>query len=471
MTKNQTYTVSIDNASPEGFGICRIEGQAVFVNGALPGERWEILILKVTKTAVWAKGLKLLQASPHRITPDCPNPCGGCSMRHADYAEELRIKREHVESCLRRIGGLTELPDIPIHPSPHPTAVALTVPSPPPVQADATDRAESAVTAPQRYRNKAVFAVAPVNGKACFGFYRPRSHDLIPVEDCLLQSEPCIRDARVLTQWMNDNGIPAYDEESGKGTVRHIFRRESATEAVLCIVTARGFGSKTANLTDVLRASCPELTGIVLNVNKSKGNAVLSGDFYTLWGNPDIHQSFCGVDFEVSPQAFLQVNPPQAEAIYRKVAEYALSGENEKSILDLYCGTGTISLCLAKAGAEVTGVEIVPGAVENARKNAERNGLHARFLCCDSADLDPERHFDAVVVDPPRKGLGEKVIEDLARIAPDRIIYVSCNPATLARDLKILSERGYMMKSAEAYDMFPRTAHVETVVLMSRKDS
>ncbi len=450
----------MESASPEGFGVCRLDGRAVFVQNALAGERWEILILKVTNTAVWAKGLKLLEASPHRIPQDCPNPCGGCTLRCSDYEEELRIKREHVENCLRRIGGL----------APH--------------NADASDdRHPSGDTASsgagashivscihpssltERYRNKAIFAVAEVDGKACFGFYRPRSHDLIPVSDCLLQSAACVRDARAVVEFMNEKGIPAYHEQSGKGNVRHIFRRESASEAVLSIVAARGFGAHTAALVAWLRDRCPDLTGIVLNINKTDGNTVLGGDYYTLWGSPTVHQRFCDVDFEVSTPAFLQVNPLQAEAVYRKVAEYVCPS---KRVLDLYCGAGTVSLCLAKAGCEVTGVEIVPEAIENAKRNAERNGLQAKFICCDSADLCTEERFDAVVVDPPRKGLAESVVNDLLRLSPEKLVYISCNPATLARDLKLLTEQGYVLEKTEVFDMFPRTAHVETVVLLTR---
>jgi 23S rRNA (uracil1939-C5)-methyltransferase len=441
LTKNQQDTVTIESCTVEGYGVCRLDGRAVFVSGALPGESWEIRILKVTNTAVWAKGLRLLEASADRIANTCPNPCGGCSLRHLDYPAELAIKKRHVDDCLRRLGGQEKETDC-IHPSP----------------------------VIDRCRNKAVFAVGELDGTAVFGFYRPRSHDLIPVADCLLQSERCLQAAMAVTDFMNHEGISAYCEESGKGTVRHIFWRESDRDAVLCITAARGFGSRTEALVEFLRAACPFLTGIVLNINKSRLNTVLAGEFYTLWGCETVRQRFCGVDFAVHPQAFLQVNPLQAEAIYRKVLEWAIPEGTELEVLDLYCGAGTISLCLAKTAGHVIGVEIVPEAVENAKKSAMQNGIpNADFFCADSSDLAKlGLHTDAAVVDPPRKGLDERVVTDLAALAPERIVYVSCNPATLARDLKRFEEQGYTLQCAEAYDMFPRTAHVETVVLLSR---
>ena len=442
LSKNQKYTVTIESCTVEGYGVCRLDGRAVFVSGALPGEDWEVLILKVTNTAVWAKGTRMLKASPDRIPNTCPNPCGGCSLRCLRYPEELAVKKQHVDDCLRRLGGQARGTDC-IHPSPD------------------TDRC----------RNKAVFAVGDRDGKAVFGFYRPRSHDIVPVTDCLLQSERCLQTAKAVIDFMNREGISAYCEESGRGTVRHLFWRESDRDAVLCITAARGFGSRTEDLVGFLRRACPFLTGIVLNVNKSRLNTVLAGEFYTLWGRETVRQRFCGVDFEVQPQAFLQVNPLQAEAIYRQVCEWAIPAGEEPEVLDLYCGAGTISLCLAKTAGHVTGIEIVPEAVENAKKSAAKNGIaNTDFFCADSSELSGlGLHPAAAVVDPPRKGLDERVVTDLAALMPERIVYVSCNPATLARDLKRFAEQGYLLQRAEAFDMFPRTAHVETVVLLSKK--
>ena len=449
LTKNQRAEVRIESCTPEGYGVCRLEGRAVFVASAMSGERWEILILKVTASAVWAKGLRLLEPSPVRCEPDCPNLCGGCTLRHMRYEEELRVKKEHVDDCLHRLGKQAVGTAV-IHPSP------LT----------------------ERYRNKAIFAVDTVAGKPAFGFYRPRTHTLVPVGDCLLQSEKCLRAARTLVDFMGMYGVPAYDELTGKGTIRHIFWRESRREdAVLCIVAARGFGSLTFALTVFLREQCPFLTGIVLNINKTRGNTVLAGEFYTLWGRPTVKESLCGNEFEVAPQAFLQINPPQAEALYRKALEYATensAGEpaGNALALDLYCGAGTVSLCLAARFRKVIGAEIVPQAIENAKENAERNGIeNAEFVCADAAEIADRLKReglrpDAVIVDPPRKGLAESVVRDIAAMQPARVVYISCNPSTLARDVARFHETGYCLSAAEAYDMFPKTSHIETVALL-----
>ena len=440
-------TARMEACTPEGYGICRIDGRAVFVPGALENETWDIHVLKVTETAVYAKGTQLLSPSPRRIPQDCPNPCGGCTMRHADYEEELRLKRNHVNDCFRRIGGLDYQVDM-IHPSP----------------------------AVDRYRNKAVFSVSQVEGKAEFGFYRPRSHTLVPVQDCLLQDRNALLAAQSVIDFMNQHGIPAYDEQNRKGTVRHLSYRSSRCfpDAVLTIVSARGFGAKTETLIHSLLERCPFLSGIVLNVNKSQGNTILSGDFHLLWGEADIRETLCGVTYSVSPQAFFQINPAQAEAIYQKAISYAACPPN-KIALDLYCGAGTITLCLATTGVKVIGVEIVPEAIENARANAVRNSVqNASFFCGDTSDIAARLKEEGttpgvVILDPPRKGLEENVIRSVCAMDPERIVYVSCNPATLARDLARFSEQGYSVKAAEVYDMFPRTAHVETVCLLMRE--
>ena len=454
LTKNQVAEVLIESSTPEGYGICRLDGRAVFVASAMVGERWEIMILKVTNSAVWAKGLRLLSASPERCQTDCPNLCGGCSLRHMDYEEELRIKKTHVDDCLRRIGGQKN-ETAGIHGSP----------------------------AAKRYRNKAIFAVGTVEGKAEFGFYRPRSHTLVPVKDCLLQSKECLQAAASVTDYMNRNRMPAYDESTGKGTVRHIFWRESRKgDRVLCVVAARGFGSLTEDFCRTITEGCPTLTGIVLNINKTRGNTVHAGDFYTLWGSPYVRETLCENEFEIAPQAFLQINPPQAEKLYRKAIEFAAapgydSADSRNSLaLDLYCGAGTVTLCLARAFKRVVGAEIIPEAIENARANAEHNEVqNVEFFCADAAEiasrfrksgLEP----DAVVVDPPRKGLAESVIRDICGMRPERVVYISCNPSTLARDMERFAAEGYLLKTSEAYDMFPRTSHIETVALLIRKN-
>ena len=448
LKKNEIYTVEISGYSSESYGVCRIDGQAVFVPRALKGERWEIRIVKVLSSSAYARGEKLLVPSPHRLEPKCPyfTKCGGCDTWHMDYDEELRFKLDRVNSALTHIGKQT---------------------------VTASEIAGSALT--ERYRNKAIFAIGDLEGKPGCGFYRERSHELTHISSCLIQSELSCRAAAAVCEFMEVNHIPAYDEKKRSGLVRHVFCRQAINgkDAVACIVATGGFGTKTGALTAHLRALCPELTGIVLNVNKKAGNTVLSGDFYTLWGNANVRDSLCDLNFEIAPQAFFQINPPQAEKLYNKAVEYAFS-KPAKLVFDLYCGAGTISLCLARRAERVIGAEIVPQAVENAAENAARNGIsNAEFICADAAKAAQKLAMrglkpDVIVTDPPRKGMDEAAIESVASMQPDRIVYVSCNPATLARDILRFNAHGYTLKQASAVDMFPKTCHVETVVLMSR---
>lgn len=449
--KNEILQVEIEGWSAEGFGVCRVRGRAVFVPRTIPGERWEIRIVKVTNAAVFARAEKPLELSPARVEPDCPHfgKCGGCDLRHIRYEDELRFKLGRVNDALRHIGKQS-------------------------VQAAEILRSEET----DRTRNKAIFAVAQTESGPAFGFYRERSHMLIPVDDCLLQTELSCRSAAAVTDFLRENGLHAYDESSGKGTVRHVFCRQArqTEDAVLCVCSNEGFGAKTKALTEHLRSRCPELTGIVLNINRSRGNTVLAGDFYTLWGDPLLRDKLCGLEFSIAPQAFFQINPPQAERLYEKAAEYAAADPTDL-VFDLYCGAGTISLRLAKDAGTVIGAEIVPEAVENAEENAKRNGIgNAEFLCADAgeaAKLLRERGLKPriVSVDPPRKGMSEEAVRAVAAMGPERVVYVSCNPATLARDILRFQELGYKLRKVTAVDMFPRTCHVETVALLTMRDA
>lgn len=448
LKKNQIYECSVEGYSSEGLGVCRMEGRAVFVPNTIKGERWRIRLVKVTAGTIFARGEELLEVSPARVLPDCPyyGRCGGCDTWHMSYEEELRFKLSRVNDALERIGKQS-------------------------VRADAILGADNVT----HYRNKGIFAVADCAGSAVSGFYRERSHDIIPIESCLIQNELSDRAARAVTDFINANHIPAYNEQTGKGAVRHVFTRKAVNtpDAVVCVVAAKGFGANTGRLVDALRRACPELTGIVLNINKSEGNTVLAGEFYTLWGESNLRDILCGYSFDIAPQAFFQVTPPQAEKLYHKAVEYAFP-EKASLAFDLYCGAGTISLCLSRHADKVIGAEIVPEAVENARKNAERNGVqNAEFICADAGaaaiklaeqGLKPE----VVVVDPPRKGMDENAVRAVASMSPERIVYVSCDPATLARDILRFNGCGYVLEKATAVDMFPKTRHVETVVLLSR---
>ena len=448
LKKNDIYTVTIEDYSSDTSGICRINGRVVFVPKAIPGEEWEIKIVKVRHDCAYARGERLIKASPARIESVCPyfGLCGGCDTQHISYEEELRFKLGLVNSALRRIGKQS-------------------------LQATEIIGSENV----SHYRNKGIFAVGAVDGKARYGFFRERSHQLIAVNDCLIQDQISCRAAMAVTDFMNANGIAPYNEAAGAGAVRHVFCRRSvhSNDVLLCVVSREGFGKKTQAFVDCLRKCCPELTGIVLNINRSTGNTILSGDFYTLWGRGSINDTLCGFKFDIAPQAFFQVNPPQAERLYARAIEYAALTPDMLA-LDLYCGAGTISLCLSAHAKKVIGAEIVPEAVDNANKNALANNVtNAEFILADAGQAakalyERGERPDVVVVDPPRKGLLENAVEAVAAMQPQRIVYVSCDPATLARDILRFNAYGYTLEKVTAVDMFPRTRHVETVVLLSK---
>ena len=448
LKKNEIFEAEITAYNSEGSGVARILGRAVFVPRTIVGERWRIVIVKVTASAVYGRALEPVKLSPERREPECENylRCGGCGLRHMSYAEELRFKKQRVDDALRHIA----------HQS---------------VQVERITGSDETA----HYRNKGIYAVREVEGLARKGFFAPRSHELVPVGRCLIQSDIADKAAEAVVRFMNDNGLRAYDEKTRSGLVKHVYVRKAVNtpDAVAVIVASGGFGARTQALVNFMRKACPELTGIVLNVNKTSGNTVLAGDFHTLWGRDYIRDSLGGIVYELAPQAFYQINPPQAEKLYKKAVEYA--SPEGKTVLDMYCGAGTISLFLARAAKRVIGAEIIPEAVENARENAHRNGIeNADFICADASEAAEKFLRDgvrpeAIVVDPPRKGMDEAAVRALCGMAPERIVYVSCNPATLARDICVFNDCGYALRRAEAVDMFPRTAHVETVVLLEKE--
>lgn len=448
--KNSIHTLTVSGYASDGESVGRVDGRVVFVKNALDGETCAVRLLKVGKTAAWGKIETLTAPSPNRCAPACPvyGRCGGCALMHMDYEEELRLKRRRVDDALERIAG------IPL-------------------------RTETILGAAEtlHYRNKAIFAIGQADGHAVAGFFRARSHDVIAAPDCLIQSGAAGRAAAAVCRWMDAYGVPAYDERTGTGVVRHVFCRTAAEPAGLqvTIVAADAHVMHAAELCAQIRAACPETSGILWNVNQTRGNTVLGGTFRTLWGTDALEDTLCGLRFLLSPRSFYQVNRAQAQRLYGLALDYAgLTGR--ETVLDLYCGTGTITLCLARRAAVVYGAEIVPEAIEDARKNAARNDIaNARFLCADAAEAaarfrEQGIRPDVIVVDPPRKGLAPAVIGHIAEMAPERVVYVSCDPATLARDLKIFASCGYAAVRAAAVDMFPKTAHVETVCLLSRKD-
>ena len=448
LRKNEIHRAIVTGYSSEGAGVCRIDGRAVFVKGAVAGEEIDVRILKATKTAVYGKIENIIVPSESRCEPHCPifAKCGGCATMHLSYEEELRFKKEKVDAAIKRIGGI----DMPL---------------------------EKINGAPETegYRNKAIYAVSDVKGAVETGFFRQHTHDVIGTERCLIQSEFADRAAKAVRKWMTECRVPAYNEKSGSGMIRHVFSR-FAFKTGQGQVTVVSFSPKIPHsdrLIEKILEECPETRSIVLNVNRTKGNTVLAGEFITLWGEGYIEEILCGLKFRLSPRSFLQINPVQAEKLYDKAIEYAELTGNE-TVIDLYCGTGTITLCLAKKAGRVIGAEIVDAAIADAKKNAERNGVeNAEFICADASEAakylkDSGIKPDVLVVDPPRKGLTPDVIDSIAEMNPQRVVYVSCDPSTLARDLKLFAEKGYAMEKGEAYDLFPRTYHVESVVKLLR---
>jgi 23S rRNA (uracil1939-C5)-methyltransferase len=447
-TKNSVHILTIEGYSSQGEGVGRLEGMAVFVKGGLRGETLRVALTKVDKRCAWARIVEVLTPSPARVEPDCPHYklCGGCSLRHMSYEEELAFKQQRVDDALERIGGLS-------------------------LRTEAIHGAADVF----RYRNKAVFPVsADGKGGVNVGFFRQRSHQVVDVPSCLIQSPDADRAARSVREWMLEWKVPPYDESALSGLIRHVFVRTNRRgESLICVVANASSLPHEAELVRSLRKACPKAVGIVLNRNERDTNVILGQEYRTLWGRSWIEDRLCGLSFRLSVPSFFQVNRDQAERLYNCALDFAALTGTE-TVVDLYCGTGTISLVMARKAAKVIGAEIVAPAVENARENAKRNGFeNSEFLCADAGEAAQELarrgiRPDVVCVDPPRKGISPQVIDAIETMAPKRVVYVSCNPATLARDLKILKERGYCGVRALAFDLFPRTCHVETVVLLTR---
>lgn len=446
--RGAVLTVSVESATIDGNGIARVGGQVVFIPGALPGEVCSIRIAHIGRSAVYAELLSVQTPSPHRVTPDCPDfgRCGGCALRHMDYEQELQLKQAHVLSCLTRIGGQT-IDKLPI------TGAAQT----------------------EGYRNKIQFPVQMQQGKAVAGFFGGKSHTVVPVTGCRLQPARAEAIRTAVLAWMQTYHIRAYDEATHTGYIRHLYLRFGAVsgELLVCLIANTNELPKKKQLVQTLLAADPDITTIVFSPNTKKGNTVLGTDFIPLYGSGTITDTLCSLQFRLSAPAFYQVNHAQAERLYDRAVKLAgLTGL--ETVLDLYCGTGTITLCLARHAKRAIGVELIEQAIEDAKYNAAQNHLeHAEFYCMDAGQAAAMlaargTRPDVIVVDPPRKGVSPDVITAIAAMAPARVVYVSCDPATLARDVKRLNEVGYHLQTAEAFDLFPRCAHVETVVLLSK---
>ena len=447
LTKNQIYETVITDYTTEGQGVAHIEGCAVFVPNAVAGERVKVRVTLVRKTWAAGKITEILEKSPHRVNRACPvaKLCGGCTFWHMDYEEECRLKAERVKNCLNRIGG-ENLEEVPI------------------------------LAAPtcEGYRNKAQYPVAWEKGRAYAGFFKEGTHEVVQMDRCRILPQETDLVKAIVMDYVNKNKVSVYDEATHRGLLRHIYVRRGAVsgQILVCLVVNGDGLPKLPALIEALKA-VPGFTTLVLSVNTRKGNAVLGDKFVTLYGPGYIEDTLCGLNFRLSARSFYQVNHAQAQRLYETAIAMAGITKNDL-VLDLYCGVGTITLAMASAAGKVMGVEVVPQAIEDARDNARRNGIeNAEFFCADAgaAALELEQKGirpDIITVDPPRKGLNSDAIEAIDRMNPKRLVYISCDPATLARDTALLKERGFRLEKAIAADLFPRCSHVETVCLLSK---
>ena len=449
MQKNDEIILNITDVTNEGSGVGKYDGMAIFVPLTAIGDTAKVKILKVKKSYAFGKLLEIITPSPDRVTPDCPvfNQCGGCAFRHISYEAELKIKENKVYEAIKRIGGV-DLTSNPI------------------IFGESADR----------YRNKAQLPVSS-NGQA--GFFAFHSHRIIPIDDCKLQPEEFKSIINICEQWIKNHTISIYSEQNGNGLMRHIYlRKAEKTDETMVVLVINGdsvpFAEElVSNLRNLLGNT---LKSIQLNINKKNTNVILGDECKIIYGDAHITDILCGVKVRLSPLSFYQVNRNMAEKLYRKAAEYA--NPTDKNLLDLYCGAGTIGLCMANTAKSVIGVEIIPEAIKDAEFNAKLNGMeNTRFICADATEaaekLAKENiKTDIVIVDPPRKGCTPQLIETISKdFSPERVVYVSCDPATLARDIKIFNELGYKLIEYTPCDLFPRTGHVETVALLIKGEN
>jgi len=449
--KNSTVTVAIEDMGHDGEGIGKVDGYTLFIKDAVIGEVVEAKIMKAKKNYAYARLMKIVTPSPKRVEPRCSyaRQCGGCQIQSLDYDEQLAYKERKIYNNLQRIGGFAEVPMEPI----------------------------VGMQEPYFYRNKAQFPVGvDSDGHVITGFYAGRTHDIINNRKCYLgvdQNEEILE--RVIRH-MESYGVSAYNEKIGKGLVRHILIRYgfATKEIMVCLVVNGDRIPKSGELIESL-LKVDGMTSICLNVNKERSNVILGKEVKVLWGQGYITDQIRGISYQISPLSFYQVNPVQTEKLYGLVLEYAgLTGA--ETVWDMYCGIGTISLFLAQKAKQVYGVEIVPEAIADARRNAQINGIeNAAFFVGKAEEVLPEKYeaegiyADVIVVDPPRKGCDETLLETMTQMNPKRIVYVSCDSATLARDLKYLCGHGYELRRVRGVDQFCHTVHVETCVLLSHK--
>ncbi|WP_343208021.1 23S rRNA (uracil(1939)-C(5))-methyltransferase RlmD [Anaerolentibacter hominis] len=451
--KNDELILTIEDLGSEGEGIGHVDGYALFVKNAVPGDKIKAKIIKAKKNYGYAIIQELMEPSPWRAEPVCPiaGKCGGCQMQHISYEKQLEFKRNKVYNCLKRIGGLEDIEVEPV----------------------------IGMENPYHYRNKAQYPVGlDKEGGLITGFYAGRTHTIMPADTCYIQHPVNEEILRIIKDFMREYRIKPYDEKTGKGLVRHIITRVgySTGEIMVCLVINGSSLPHSEKLTERL-AQIKGMKSICLNINQENTNVILGEKIIPLFGEPYICDYIGEIKYRISPLSFYQVNPEQTRKLYEKALEFAgLTGK--ETVWDLYCGIGTISLFLAKQAKKVCGVEIVPRAIEDAKWNAKENGIdNAEFFAGAAEDVLPAVYkesggslrADVIVVDPPRKGCEESLLDTIADMEPERIVYVSCDPATLARDLKYLGSRGYRVNKVQPVDMFGHSRHVETVVLLERK--
>jgi 23S rRNA (uracil1939-C5)-methyltransferase len=447
--KNQEYTIEITGLTNEGMGVGRVEGFTVFVEGALPEETVIAKIVKIQKTFAYGKLIEIDRQSQSRVTPSCGivSKCGGCQLQHLDYKAQLHNKTQMVKDVMERIGGFK---DLLIH--------------------DAIGMED-----PWRYRNKAQFPVG-FTKDVVIGFYANRSHDIIDTDKCVIQDKINDKVIKIFKEYIRRFNIPVYNEATHKGLVRHIVTRKGfkTGEVMVCIVVNGESLPETEYLVEKLISKVPEIKSIVLNINKRQSNVILGANNITIYGEGAIFDYIGKFKFRISPNSFFQVNPVQTDVLYSKALEYAaLTGK--ETVFDAYCGIGTISLFLSEKAKKVYGVEIVSQAIQNAKENAVLNGVdNVDFILGESEKIIPDMHkkgikADVIVVDPPRKGCEQELLDVIVEMQCPRVVYVSCNPATLARDMKFLVEKGYTVKEVQPVDMFPHTVHCEAVALVVRE--
>ncbi len=446
LQKNQEIEIEIESISSEGSGVGHYDGMVVFVANAAKGDRLKVHLIKVKKQYAIGKITKILTPSTDRIEIDCPHfqTCGGCAYRHINYEAELEAKKNEVEQAFLRLAHID-------------------------IKAESVCGGETS-----RYRNKGQYPVG-FDNDIKIGFYAQRSHRITDCKDCLLQPEEFSELTEIFRNWIKKNGISVYDEETGRGFLRHIYlRKATATDEIMvCAVINGDSVPALGELTDELKKA-KKVSTFVLNINKKKTNVILGDKSVNVFGDGYITDILCGNKIRISPMSFYQVNSRQTEKLYKKAAEYA-DLQSGDTLVDMYCGAGTIGLSMAAKAGKVIGIEIVPQAVEDAKANAEANGIeNAEFYCSDAsaaASILKEKGIKpaCIVLDPPRKGCDPSLIQTVSEMEAGKIVYVSCNPATLARDCVLFKELGYTTEKMSVFDLFPRTTHVETVVLMTKK--